>query len=325
MNDSGRTWALVLAAGEGTRLRTLTTTSSGIAVPKQFCSLQGGMSLFDEALERAESAAAGDQVCTVVAESHRQWWEAALASMPRENVIVQPANRGTGNGILLPLLHVMRRDPDARIVVLPSDHHVRDERILQRSLRQAVSGLPKQRPEVILLGVEPDDVDPGLGYIVPGKVDRNGLRTVERFVEKPPVETARALIGEGALWNAFIVVARARALLGLFMKRFPDVVAAMQSCVARDAVDPTEPCAVRQLYSSLPEIDFSRHVAQECESTLRVLTVPACGWSDLGTPARVARVLTRLPAPPAARQLRRNAASCHLNLAAQHARQRLAS
>ena len=89
------TWALVLAAGEGSRLRSLTTMRSGVAVPKQFCSLQGGPSLLQEALQRAEAVAPRARICTIVAEQHRRWWEGPLWSLPAQNVIVQPDNRGT--------------------------------------------------------------------------------------------------------------------------------------------------------------------------------------------------------------------------------------
>ena len=132
------TWALVLAAGEGSRLRAL-TTHRGVAVPKQFCSLVGGPSLLEEAILRAEAIVPRQRVCTVVAEQHRVWWEEALRFMPRRNVIVQPQNRGTAVGLLLPLLHIAQRDPQARVVILPSDHYVRDEAVLARSLRQAAS------------------------------------------------------------------------------------------------------------------------------------------------------------------------------------------
>ena len=320
MTDGGHTWGLVLAAGQGSRLRRLTINSAGIVIPKQFCSLQGGPSLLQEALGRAAAVASPKRICTVVAEEHRRWWEAALARIPRDNVIVQPENRGTGNGILLPLLHIMRRDPDAQIVLLPSDHHVRDERTLERSLRHAVSQLVRRRSQVILLGIEPEETDPGLGYMVPVGTAEAGVRSVERFVEKPPADMARQLITEGALWNVFIVVARARALLDLFTRRYPEVVAAMRVAVARDAADPAEPLAIKALYRSLPEIDFSRHVAQGSESRLRVLTVPACGWTDLGTPARVARALERVPTRVrAGQELDLFPWRSQLNLATQHA------
>ena len=321
MMDCGRAWAIVLAAGEGTRLHTLTTTTAGISIPKQFCSLRGGPSLLHEALGRAERICGRERICTVVAQEHRRWWEPALAWLPRQNVIVQPRNRGTGIGILLPLLHILGRDPDAQVALLPSDHHVRDEGALGCSLERAVRQLAENPAGAILLGVEPEDVDPGLGYIVPGADDGFGSRTVARFVEKPPAVAARTLIAEGALWNAFIVAARAQSLLDLFVRRYPAVVAKLRMAVARDAATPAEPRAARQLYESLPAIDFSRDIAQGAESALRVLTVPACGWSDLGTPARVAQTLDTLPARDARMSDTAIVPWCgQLNLAAQHAR-----
>lgn len=240
MNNRGRTWALVLAAGEGSRLRKLTTTW-GISVPKQFCSLYAGLSLLHEALQRAGDVSPRERIYTVVAQDYRQWCEAALKWIPQDKVIVKPENRGTGNGILLPPLHIMEHDPAARELIL-----------------------------------------------------------------------------EGALWSAFIVAARAQALLDLFTRRFPTIVAGMRAVAAHDANDPTEPLAASHLYRSLPEIDFSRHIAQGPESALRVLTVPPCGWSDLGTPARVAQALQRMPAPPAAAGDPLFPLSSHLNLAAKH-------
>lgn len=134
-------WALVLAAGEGHRLRSLTKTESGFHVPKQFCSLHGGPSLFQEALCRAQSITAPERVCTIVASQHGCWWHGALLSLPTSNVIVQPRNCGTANGILLPLLHVLERNPDARSVLLPADDYVQDESTLTQSLRAAVARL----------------------------------------------------------------------------------------------------------------------------------------------------------------------------------------
>src|SRR5689334_15770955 len=104
-NVDQHTWGLVLAAGEGSRLRSLTTTTDGQAVPKQFCSLRGGPSLLHEALQRAEKIAPRERICTIVAQQHQHWWNEPLAMLDPLNVIAQPENRGTANGILLPLLH----------------------------------------------------------------------------------------------------------------------------------------------------------------------------------------------------------------------------
>lgn len=314
------TWALVLAAGEGSRLRALTTTN-GVAVPKQFCSLHDGPSLLQEALHRAEAVAPRQRICTIVAEQHRRWWQGPLWSLPSQNIIVQPENRGTAAGLLLPLLHIEARDPQARVVVLPSDHYVRDEATLARSLRNAAAKIRFEREDIYLLGIGPDEADPELGYILPSIGDGASGFQVSQFVEKPPMTLARSLIERGGLWNAFILAASARAFIRLFEQRYPDIVADMRRAVRKDSVDPQIPLATTELYGRLPELDFSRHVLEGAEQSLRVLPVPACGWSDLGTPRRVAEALRRLARDERPSTLDPTA---YLSLAAQQARLQMA-
>jgi mannose-1-phosphate guanylyltransferase len=290
---NGATWVIVLAAGDGSRLRSLTTDTTGNAVPKQFCSLRGGASLLAEALDRAFAITDPTHVVAIVADAHRGWWNPILMDLPARNIVVQPRNRGTGNGILLPLLHILDQDPEARIVILPSDHFVGYESILQARIQRASAELEQYGNELILLGIGPDELDPELGYIKPGPVDRNGIQTVDRFVEKPSADVALQLLREGGVWNSFIIAARGQALLDLYAARFPEVVLAMIQAVGSD-----QPADVLwDLYDELPDIDFSRHVVSGHESRLRLLPVPACGWSDLGTPERVARCLAQLPTP----------------------------
>jgi mannose-1-phosphate guanylyltransferase len=90
-----------------------------------------------------------------------------LSRTPSANVIVQPMNRGTANGILLPLLHIEARDPDARIVILPSDHYVRDEPILVTALESALGRLDNEVEEIILLGIHPNERPPILDTLSP--------------------------------------------------------------------------------------------------------------------------------------------------------------
>lgn len=316
MAETNNTWALVLAAGEGSRLRSLTTAPSGTPVPKQFCSLFDGPPLLHEALRRAHALTEQVRTCAIVAEQHRQWWEDALAPLPAENVIVQPRNCGTAIGILLPLLQILARDPKANLVLLPSDHLVRQEAVLAEALRAALDQL-QRRHEVLLMGIEPEEADPELGYIVPGKSDGRGAMAVARFVEKPLLAQTRELIRAGALWNAFIVVASGQALLELFRARIPEIVAAMEVAVAQERRQPG--CgAVAALYEDLPVVDFSRDIVAGQESSFRVLAVPQCGWSDLGTPKRVEQALRRGPRPGATARLRSGVA--FLSLAAQHHR-----
>ncbi|HVS78459.1 MAG TPA: sugar phosphate nucleotidyltransferase [Steroidobacteraceae bacterium] len=296
MSDSDNLWALVLAAGDGRRLQGLTTTRSGLAIPKQFCSLDRGPSLLREAIGRAARIVAPERICAIVSAQHRLWWKPQLEGLEAGNVIVQPANRGTAVGMLLPLITVLERDPRARLIVLPSDHHVRDEARLSRALHRAAVPVESERAQIVLLGLEPGAADPQLGYIVPRRDGAQSHHAVERFVEKPDRVRAQELLEQGALWNMFIMAADAASLLELFERRCPGVVKAMREVIRgihhgeRSAGE-----ALTELYAALPDLDFSRAILQGQEASLRVLPVPDCGWSDLGTPERVAEALDALP------------------------------
>lgn len=321
MSDSDSLWALVLAAGDGRRLRGLTTTRTGLAIPKQFCSLELGPSLLREAVGRAAAVAAPERICAIVAGQHRHWWTGQLADLDPANLIVQPQNRGTAIGLLLPLITLLERDPQARIVVLPSDHHVRDEARLARALRYAAAPPQREWAEILLLGLQPTAPDSQLGYIVPHRLAGHTHHAIERFVEKPDAAGAQRLLEQGALWNTFIIAADGQSLLWLFERRCPDIVAAMRDAVRGESgATPGE--ALARLYETLPDLDFSRSILQGQEQHLRVLPIPDCGWSDLGTPERVAQALSVLPRIP--RETARGATSgvAVLSLAAQSAAMR---
>lgn len=315
MNHSGNTWSLILAAGEGSRLRSLTTTDAGISIPKQFCSLHGGASLFQQALQRGETISSPRHVCAVVAAQHRVWWQGLSSRLPAANLIAQPRNLGTAIGILLPLLQILERDPGARMVLLPADHHVEDESVLAESIRHAVARLASHPDDVVLLGIEPEEPDPELGYILPQQGEQHSGLKIDRFIEKPDRKTASYLLDQGALWNAFIIVARAQALLKMFIQRYPDIVAEMLSVISAQRHAAQAAMNLIDLYQRLPELDFSRHILEGQESHLRVVAVPHCGWTDLGTPKRVGEALRRLERP-----FRDETMSACLNLAAQHER-----
>lgn len=294
MSDSNSLWALVLAAGDGRRLRGLTTTPSGLAIPKQFCSLDRGPSLMREAIARAARVAAPERICAIVSAQHTRWWARQLDGLAARNIIVQPENRGTAIGILLPLITLLERDPRARLVILPSDHYVRDEAGLARALRSAAAPAAADRAPIVLLGLEPRTADPQLGYIVPRRDSAGTHHTVERFVEKPDIALARGLLDQGALWNTFIMAADASALLELYERRCPEIVSAMRDAIRAANGEGTGE-TLAGLYATLPDIDFSRAILQGQEQYLRVWPVPDCGWSDLGTPERVAEALNALP------------------------------
>lgn len=284
--NPGQDWAIVLAAGEGTRLRSLTADGVGNNVPKQFCSLSG-TSLLAHTLARAATVVAAERITPIVALAHRRYWQAPLATLPESNIVVQPANRGTAIGILLPALRIAKRDPNATIVILPSDHYVADERVLALTIRRALKRIRHHSRGVALLGIEAHEPDAELGYVVPAGGACAGFRDVERFVEKPPLAEAQRLCAHGALWNSFILVCRVQSLVKLYLPRCPDVVEILQSTDLDDLT------AVAEVYRELATIDFSQQIATGQEAHLAVMSVPRCGWSDLGTPRRVAQTVLR--------------------------------
>ena len=302
-------WAVVLAAGAGERLRALTTDRHGNTIPKQFCSFNGGASLLEQALFRAARVVPRARVTTIVAVQHESWWSGELSFLPSLNVFVQPRNRGTAIGVLLPLLRILARDPDARLVFLPSDHFFEREDVLERSLRDALAAVDRRPERVVLLGIVPDEADADLGWILPAERGKTGIQRVRSFLEKPPGHVAAELMREGGVWNSFILAAHGRALLELYQRRLPLVLAELRRALAQDLGATERFAGLCDLYDLLNDADFSRDVLEGSEDLLSVLPVPPCGWSDLGTPARVARCFERHYRAPRISSSRQPAAS----------------
>ena len=294
MRSASNTWAVVLAAGDGSRLREITTTVAGEVIPKQFCSLQSESCLLEDAIRRAQAVTTPQHIGSVVAVNHRRWWSKVLTNLQEENIFVQPKNRGTAHGVLLALLQIQRRAPDSTVLLLPADHYFSDETTMARSLRTATNLAADNQRLVYLLGAEPDHPDQELGYILPSERRRDAPAGVVRFAEKPTHEQARALIREGALWNTFILAGSVRALLNLFEGHFDSTMSSMRRAIELAHSERAGPVALELLYENLGPSDFSRNVLERHNQSLRVLRMPSCGWTDLGTPKRVEETVRSL-------------------------------
>ncbi|HET6372491.1 MAG TPA: sugar phosphate nucleotidyltransferase [Candidatus Polarisedimenticolia bacterium] len=272
-------YAIVLAAGDGTRVRGLTKNAHGLPAPKQFSVVAGNRTLLGATVDRASRLVSEEHIVVVVAEEHRCFWSRDLASHSPENVVVQPSNRGTAAGLLLPFLEVLQRDPQAQILVLPSDHHVENEEPLARAMVEAVEVARRDR-RVVLLGAFPEEPDTEYGWIVPdGTLD--GCRGVSHFIEKPDGRTARDLMARGGLLNTLILAADARTLLHLYARHLPELLGELLERRG-DLAD---------IYRRLPLRDLSRHLLAPSCDALAVVPVADCGWSDVGTPERLEPLL----------------------------------
>jgi mannose-1-phosphate guanylyltransferase len=226
---------------------------------------------------------AADRLAIVVAEQHRPWWEEELAAFPPARRVIQPENKGTAIGLLLGVTHVLRHDPSARFIVLPSDHFVADEDGLHDALAEAVEAMHLDNRRVVLLGMALDELDPEYGWIVCGPPSATGVREVFSFREKPDQDTAALLRKRGALVNSFILVGTGATLLELFEQTLGSVVQAFRTPGLFDGGEQ----ALRELYARLPSCDFSRQVLEPQTPRLSVVAAPPCGWTDVGTPARL--------------------------------------
>jgi mannose-1-phosphate guanylyltransferase len=230
------------------------------------------------AIDRASPLAPADRTLIVVAEQHRTLWERELADLGQGSILPQPRNRGTGIGILLPLVsRIPTRDHDAIVVVLPSDHFVANEGTLQRAIKRAVTAVRRDPSRCVLLGVVPGSADNEYGWILPAASAGAEPQDVLSFVEKPASPKALILKRQGGLLNTFIFVATASTLVELFKAAVPGLVDLL--------LDPL--VEIERAYEEMPVVDFSRDVLARSTGDLSVISVPECGWNDLGTPDRI--------------------------------------
>lgn len=137
VSEQDRLWTIVLAAGEGARLAPLTERLYGAPLPKQFAVLAGDRSLLQATVDRLMPLVPPSRTVIVVPVAHealaREQACKRYGSAGPVRIVAQPANRGTGPGVMLPLAHVLALDPGARVIVTPSDHHYRDAEALRSS------------------------------------------------------------------------------------------------------------------------------------------------------------------------------------------------
>jgi mannose-1-phosphate guanylyltransferase len=235
-----------------------------------------------------------ERICALVDRAQKRYWSGSLARLSGGNVIVQPCNRGSAVEILLAVLTILERDPSARIVALPSQHYVDDEPALASTLLDVATPTAHTRNKLTLVGIKPEDADPELAYIVPGRWFEDGTRSVHRVVNASGKASAHEMVARGALWDSSIVAARAVVLLSVLRARMPDLVDQMETALAQGDSAEVRANALTQLYARLPSVDFSHVIAQGAESECRVITSRRCGWSNLGTARRIAAVMRRL-------------------------------
>jgi mannose-1-phosphate guanylyltransferase len=291
---------IVLAGGEGKRLRPFVHLLRNDLLPKQYVNFIGSRSMLEHTFNRAERLIPSARLFTVINEAHVSFSEVQrqILKRPAQTLVVQPENRETGPGLLLPLIYLTKHYPNAVVAIFPADHFVLEEEKLMRYVHLAHQYVKNSPSQLVLLGIEPDREESEYGYILLEKTLKGtaGPVPVSFFIEKPDPGKARDLIVSGASWNTMIMVGRAETLLSLVSEVAPNLYLTFQQVY--DAVGtPVEKYVVREIYQRLAPVNFSKDLLepyiQAHPSSLLAIRARDVLWSDWGTESRVMEVLRK--------------------------------
>lgn len=293
-------WAIVLAGGEGKRMRRWIRGQFGHPYPKQYCKFYGNRTMLEHTVDRACQLVEPERVVTVIRKRHRVFL--GPEGLPG-TIIEQPVSRDTGPGLLLPAMHILAQDPNALIHVFPADHFISPDELFIARMQHATA-VAKANPEYLLLmGAQPNRAESDYGWIQPGEpldgwshLSTAGPRKVLTFCEKPPQDMADVLYERRCLWNTLIITCRVQKLwslakvympevhrlFDLFMEQLP-LLSASSSEYRRQAL--------LNLYTILPKANLSYTLLNRAAQHCLVMPLTGVLWSDWGRPERINQFL----------------------------------
>jgi len=296
-------WSIVLAAGDGERLKPFVRQWLGYEKPKQYCTFVGTRSMLQHTLDRADEITAPRHKLTIVAQDHRRrgWPEQLKRKAGR--LVVQPSNQGTATAVFLALTYIRREASNATIVLYPSDHFVYPEDRFLNLVRAAI-GAAQTLPKLVLLGVAPHRAELDYGWIQIGsdlgRFMGHRLNAVTRFKEKPQGEQQPM---SGGLWNTLILAADADLLWSLGHTCFPEMMRRLET-FGGVIGHGDEEAALDALYQELSHHDFSSELLELLPQKIAVLELNEVFWSDWGRPERIMESLAVIGRSPASSRSR---------------------
>ncbi|MEJ2583760.1 MAG: mannose-1-phosphate guanylyltransferase [Robiginitalea sp.] len=272
-------YAVIMAGGVGSRFWPVSTTE----YPKQFHDMLGsGSSLLQKTFGRLSRFVPSDQILILTNARYQDLVLEQLPEIKASQVVAEPAMRNTAPCILYAALKIRKMNPDALMVVAPSDHWIEDEGAFESDVLRCFEACSKA-PVLCTLGIQPSFPNTGFGYIEYnlGERDSEGLKKVRQFREKPDYETARSFLSQGNfLWNAGIFMWSASAIAEAFRQYQP-----MQYSLFENGLEvyntPEEAAFIEANYPKAENISIDYAILEQSDS---VFVLPAhFDWNDLGT------------------------------------------
>jgi mannose-1-phosphate guanylyltransferase len=270
---ASKVYAVIMAGGAGTRFWPASRNSR----PKQLLPLAGSSSetLLAATVRRLSPLVPVENVIVVTGEHLAEGTQRAVPGVPAAQILKEPAARNTAPCIAWANATVARLDPDAVVMVLPSDHFITDEpafhSVLAEAVRAAESG------HVTTVGIVPTRPETGYGYIEVGAPLSGSARNVTSFVEKPNLDRAKELVAAGPqkyLWNAGMFFFRVKDMAALLEKHLPAVAAG----VAKMGIDAAQ---IKEIFPTLESISIDHGVMEKAGN---LAVVPGdFGWNDVGS------------------------------------------
>ena len=273
-----RNTALIMAGGRGERF----WPKSRVHMPKQFLSLTGdGKTMIQMTVERILPLVAMEDIFIATNSSYKPLVLEQLPDLPAENILCEPVGRNTAPCIGLGAAHISKRYDDAVMFVLPSDHLITHPQIFRRTLTEAAEAA-EQGCNLVTIGITPTYPETGYGYIKIHPEEMLGAAyKVERFVEKPDLDTARGYVAsQQYLWNSGMFIWKVSTILNNMKVFMPETHAGLLRI--RDAIGTEEQDAVleAEFQAFRPEsIDYG---VMEKAKNIYILS-GAFGWDDVGS------------------------------------------
>lgn len=269
-------FAVLMAGGVGSRFWPVSTAGK----PKQFRDLLGtGETLIQTTFRRLRKLVPTENILVLTNERYSPLVNDQLPEVGSGQIVLEPAMRNTAPAVLLAALKIWKRNPEAVMVMAPSDHWIENEEAFARNIGQAFEAC-RQEEKIITLGIKPTFPNTGYGYIQ-FKEQLGEIYPVQAFTEKPDYQKAREFLAKGTyLWNAGIFVWNASFIIDSFKRNLPEMYRLFWE--GNEVYNTAEEAGfISANYSKAQDISIDYGIL---EKEKKVFVIPAgFDWNDLGT------------------------------------------